>query len=228
MDCTIATEHAVAAHHIITCITPPSTPWWLVLPSAVSALLGIFALTVAIASLHASRKIARDKSTLDLIEKRESTEHYRKINRTFSILRQSTGFLHLTGNVEKNISLPGRNNRDDRQDVIDYLNHYELVAIGIERKLLNGETYREWMKTAFVRDWNAAADWVQEERWELIGDCWHYHETVLAAYQAIACSWSSDARNLDRNSGRPSKTAILVAPVSLNDEMIVFLPSDDA
>lgn len=196
-------EHASASRHIITCITPPSPIWWSFAPAIISALIGPFALSVAVASLRASRKIARDRATLDLIEKRESTERYRRIHRTFYELRTGEGFEHLAGDMATKDPKTGRDNAKDRQDIIDYLNHYELVAIGIQRKLLDASTYRAWMQGAYVRDWNAAADWVQRERWEYFDGQWQYRSSIFAAYQAVACSWSEQARVLNKDSGGP-------------------------
>lgn len=159
------------------------------------------ALIAAIVGILTSRKIARDKATLDLIEKRESTDHYRRINRTFSELRKGPGFGHLAGELTPVDAATDAENQSDRQDVIDYLNHYEMVAIGIERRLLDAATYRAWMQSAFVRDWNAAANWVQRERWRLVDGAWKYHPSILAAYQRIACRWSKDAIRLTEDWG---------------------------
>jgi Domain of unknown function (DUF4760) len=45
----------------------------------------------------------------------------------------------------------------------DYINHYELVAIGIRSNILDERMYRTWMEGPFVRDFNSAADFIQSE-----------------------------------------------------------------
>lgn len=105
------------------------------------------------------RKIARQRATLDLIEKVESGDHYRHIVKTFSDLRRGPGFGDIMNPKTKQaIEL--------RRCVNDYLNHYEMVALGIKEGILDEQFYREWMRGPFTREWNAAAEWVQNERWK--------------------------------------------------------------
>jgi Domain of unknown function (DUF4760) len=141
----------------------------------------LFALYFARQNILNARDLARNKATLDLIEKRESTDHYRSINQTFSRLRKTVGFAHLNDpTTEADVG--------DRQAVVDYLNHYEMVAIGIERKLLDATLYRRWMEGAYVRDWNAAVGWVQRERWKTDDSGnWTYRATILKNFQLVAC-----------------------------------------
>lgn len=177
------------------------------LPALAAPILGAFALFFAWASIRNARALARHKATLDLIEKTESTDHYRSINRAFSALRRGAGLAHL--NDPQNDA-----DKAARQSVIDYLNHYELVAIGIREGLLDEHLYRAWMEGAFVRDWNAATQWIQRERWQYDEvRSWTYRDSLLANYQAIARRWSPEAVVLDaRHSGPPA------APAGPSDE----------
>ena len=94
--------------------------------------------------------------------------------------------------------------KEARRCVNDYLNHYELVSIGILSGLLDEAVYRKWMRGPFVRDWNAAADWVQRERWKLQPDgTWQYYGQTFMNYEVMARRWSADAIALDENSGGP-------------------------
>lgn len=177
---------------------PP--PLWTILigPTVVVVSVAISA-TLALLSIYSARAIARQRATLDLIEKRESTAHYVAIHRRFAALRRGRGFVHLDAADAED---------EDRRAVVDYLNHYELVAIGIRKRVLDERFYREWMRGPFVRDWNAAADFVQQERWKLDATGgWKYHPTIYANYEAVACRWSPDARRLDRAAGGPPAAA---------------------
>jgi len=57
----------------------------------------------------------------------------------------------------------------------------------------------------FVRDWNAASDWIQRERWKWDPDTqkWSYRSQLYANYQWAACTWSKEARKLSRASTPP-------------------------
>jgi Domain of unknown function (DUF4760) len=166
------------------------------LTPTVALLSLIVTATIALRALHNTRSVARQKATLDLIEKRESTEHYRKISRTFFELQRGAGFLHLVDPIEADKPL--------RKDVFDYLNHYEIISIGIRQDILDERIYRAWMEGAFVRDWNAASDFIQRERWKYAKDeTWNYRHSIYQNYQHIACRWSKDARILSQESSPP-------------------------
>ncbi len=71
--------------------------------------------------------------------------------------------------------------------------------------MLDGRFYRRWMQGAFVRDWNAAAAWVQRERFSLneTTKAWDYSDKRLENYQVGACRWSKEAKNISRTCGHP-------------------------
>lgn len=197
MDCSTAAELAAAAQHIVICVTPSNTLWWTYIPGFATPVIGLGALYFASQNIRNARDLARNKATLDLIEKRESTDHYRKINERFSDLRKGKGFAHLNDPATAA-------DIDDRHAVIDYLNHYEMVAIGIRRDLLDATLYRAWMEGPFVRDWNAASGWVQRERWKADSEgTWTYRASILQNFQKIAQNWSSDAIVLNETTGPP-------------------------
>lgn len=168
--------------------------------------LVFFSVIVAALALINTRQIARRKATLDLIEKVESTDHYRALNAAFSRLRRGRGFAHLGNPADDEDIL-------DRAKVNDYLNHYELVAVGIFQRILDERFYRTWMRAPFVRDWNAAADFVQAERWRREDDGrWTYNEKIFCNYQKMARRWSRDARSLSAASGPSGGGALTGGP----------------
>lgn len=139
-----------------------------------------------------NRSIARQKATLDLIEKRESTEHYRLILARFSELRKGPGFAHLNTPQDDQA-------RDDRLTLIGYLNHYELVSIGLRQGILDERFYRAWMEGSFVRDWNAVAPWVERERWQRDSNGrWQYRASIYQHYETMARRWSKEAIQLQQ------------------------------
>ncbi len=126
-----------------------------------------------------------------MIEKVESTPHYQNLHAAFSYHRRQDSFAKLHDPKETK-------DKDERQAVLNYLNHYELIAIGISKKILDEQIYKSWMRGPFVRDWNAAAGFIQRERWKWDDGtrAWEYHAVLFENYQAIACRWSTDATNL--------------------------------
>jgi hypothetical protein len=182
-----------AARTTIVCVA--SSFDWLALLSFLVILISVIVAGIGVAS---ARKIARQRATLDMIEKVESTEHYRGIQAVFSKHRKAGSFSQL------HAPSPGEQEAD-RRAVFDYLNHYELVSIGICKNTLDAGIYRDWMLGPFVRDWNAAAAFIQRERWKQHPDTklWSYREPVFKNYQDVACEWSLEAVRLTEQYGGP-------------------------
>lgn len=150
---------------------------------------------IAIVGIRNARSIARQKATLDIIEKFESTDHYRSRNEAFSAVRKSGGFAALHNPATDAL-------KTVRGQVQDYINHYELIAIGIRSNILDERIYRNWMGSAVVRDWNAAAAYVQNERWRLneAREDYIYHAKLYENYQWLACRFAPSAIKLTQHS----------------------------
>lgn len=124
------------------------------LETAFVALFGIgLAFFSSRAALRSAREIARERATLDMIGKVESTPHCRDLISTFSCYRRQKFFDKLTAPAEER-------EKSDRQKVLDCLNHYELVAIVIKAGPFDRDVHACWMEPDYVRDWNAAADFI--------------------------------------------------------------------
>jgi hypothetical protein len=177
----------------------PSPPLWTVFVAPTIVMVSAAAsITAAFFGFRVTRSVARMRATLDLIEKAESTDYYRSLTKTFSRLRRGKGFAHLNNPLEKD--------REERLQLIAYLNHYEIVAIGIRRGILDDDTYREWISGTLVRDWNAVAAYVQRERWKWDAEAqaWLYAEQIYEAFQTLATRWSpEDATRADAESSPP-------------------------
>jgi hypothetical protein len=171
-------------------------PDWRIYITPALVLASVF---IAYLAMRNARAVARQRATLDLIEKVESGEHYRHIVHAFSELRRGPGFGDIMNPTTKEA-------KELRRCVNDYLNHYELVAIGILEGILDEGFYKDWMRGPYVRDWNAAADWIQRERWKRTDSGgWTYYEKVFQNYQTVARRWSNEAIQLNKAySGPPS------------------------
>jgi hypothetical protein len=191
-----------AAARTVVCIVQPFDWRIYIAPALIFLSAGI-----AVVAVLMQRKVARQRATLDFIEKVESGDHYRKIVQTFTELRRGKGFAHLS-NPKTDVD------KDTRRCVNDYMNHYEMVAIGIRTGILDKRFYRDWMRGPFVRDWNAIASWVQRERWKRLEDgSWEYYGKIFIEYEKLARQWSSEAVALsaaysgppaDEDAGGPS------------------------
>lgn len=109
-------------------------------------------------TIATNRKIARQKATMDLIEGSESKDHYQRLYRTYRQYRSDPAFRKLVDDAADDAA------KTQRQLCFDFLNHYELVAIGIRRGILEEEFYRMWMEYTLVRDWRAGQDLVKAAR----------------------------------------------------------------
>lgn len=181
MACVPVHALTTAVHSIIVCTAASASPSWLA--PIVTVATGLVGGYIALQSIDNARQLARRKATLDLIEKVESAEHYRTLTDAFTAIRRANGFAHIvkpTDDASKKL----------RGQVLDYLNHYELVAIGIRKEILDAGMYRDWMATAFVRDWNAVADWVQSVR--VISDTGRpgYNPKAFSNFQMMAREWA--------------------------------------
>lgn len=156
----------------------------------------ILAVSAAFAylSLRSAARTARQKATLDLIEKFETDEKYRRIQTAFKRHRNDGTLLTL--NAPQTAS-----QNDDRWHVIDFLNHYELIAIGIRNKTLDADFYGQWMRGPLVRDWNDAADFIQRERWKFSRERgeWVYYDKVFENFGWLALFWDSQAVRLTKS-----------------------------
>lgn len=170
---------------------------------------------VAICGVLSARATARQRATLDMIEKVESTQHYQALHAAFSYHRRQLSFGRLHDPQETK-------DKSERQSVLDYINHYELVSIGIRKKILDDQIYREWMRGPFVRDWNAASSFIQRERWKWDEEAkdFDYHAVLYENFQVVAKRWSNEAVDLNKSLGGKPKT-----PAGPGDEA---LPNGDS
>lgn len=136
-------------------VTVASSFWWAV--PAVLVLSGIAAICLSLRQISENRSIARKRATLDLIERSESQPYYRELWENFQDVREEDGFAHLVNPANKMLW-------KQRREVLAFLNHYELVAVGCEQGVLDEKFYADWMKSTVVRDWEAAASFVHTIR----------------------------------------------------------------
>jgi acetoin utilization deacetylase AcuC-like enzyme len=134
-------------------------PLWvsLVAPSATLA-VGAVAATFAALSIRTTREVARHRATLDYIESYESTDFYQKIRQTYISLRSSpTGF-------ETIYDPQTEQDKTCRQHIVSFLNHYEMLSLGIQYGTISEEIYYQAFRGAVVSDWNALEPFIRHRR----------------------------------------------------------------
>ncbi len=95
--------------------------------------------------------------------------------------------------------------RDDAQFVFTYLNHFEIVALGIEQNIIDKEMYDDWLGTYVVQSWNASASVVGAlrrikrsdalfEKWQGLAQDWAASRVHLTAAEPPTFSLEELAR----------------------------------
>ncbi|HEX8622279.1 MAG TPA: DUF4760 domain-containing protein [Allosphingosinicella sp.] len=155
---------------------------------------------VAILGIRNVRRIARERATLDLIEKVESDTHYRAVVDGFYKAVDEKAFGRASSPTTEE-------DRELRRCVLAYLNHYEIVCIGIRRQVLDEGFYRTWMEAPLVQAWNDSAGWIQQERWKRQEDgSWTYYPKHFENLEWAARRWSPQAERLSEGWAAPIVT----------------------
>ena len=140
----------------ITICTASSGFWWLT--PAIIAISALTAAVLSILSIRTNREIARKKSSIDLIVQTQSTEYYQGLRRAFHDIRMDdAGFDQIYAPTNPEVL-------KQRQMVLNYLNHYELIAMGIFDGILDEQVYKNYMRSILVRDWFAAVAFIEHIR----------------------------------------------------------------
>lgn len=180
----------------------------LVTPAVIS-----LSVIVAILGVWRNSAMTKRKATLDLIERTESTEHYWNIYGTFAKYRKGEG-----GSSFSDLNAPGNDaqKKKDRKAVLDFLNHFELIAIGIKKGILSAPFYKLWMRSTFCRNWDTAADFICRERWKKTPDGeWRYYNQFFEHFERRALKWGAKRRLAK---GNPPKDVVQGGAVGPGDD----------
>lgn len=169
-------------------------PIAVIIASLLGAGIGSIAAFRAIAN---NRAVARRRATVDIIEKVEYSDQYAEAQASFRYCQQK-GFGEIADPETPE-------DQERRAKVLRYLNHYELISIGIKANTIDEQIYKKWMGTSFIRDWNSATKHIQNERWNYNSskNKWEYTDTLYENFGDVARAWSEDAIVLSKNFGGP-------------------------
>jgi hypothetical protein len=192
-----AAGDAAASVIFVECTSASLWPW-------VTPVILLLSVAVATFGVITARGIARQRATIDFIEKFESSPHYKDLRATFRYYHRKDA---LTGTSA--LSNPKEtSDKDARTKVLDYLNHYEIVSIGLARGILDKKIYYDWMRGAFIRDWQRAKHFIQRERWDYNKDTkdWVYYDRAYARYETMVLELVPDEPKLTKDfSGPPER-----------------------
>jgi len=133
-----------------------SQRWWIT-PLAIILSAGIGAF-VAMRAIAHQREVARMRATLDVILESESNTYYQKI---YSVFRSET---NRTGGLTALVDAQSDSERESRRSLNDFLNHYELIAIAIDKKILDEKFYKTWMRSTYIRHFDSCKSYIQAIR----------------------------------------------------------------
>ena len=146
----------------------------------VALIVGIFATIVAALTILSNRAGARRQATIEMLERIERDgeiiEHLRTFNR---IANSPEGLPWHSNSAAKS---PSKKDKDketieqkNREAIRVVLNHYELIAVGISKGVLDEKVYRLWFKSSYIKAWQVASTFVMSMR-EATGQKYLYQE----------------------------------------------------
>lgn len=74
----------------------------------------------------------------------------------------------------------------NREGLLAFLNHFELIAIGIEKDTLDEELYKDWMGTSVVRYWYQAQPYIARSRLK--------NKRAFERFCQLAKKWEKDPK----------------------------------
>jgi len=138
-----------------------------------------FSLMGVIIATRANRKIARRRATLDLIMTLQSNEFLVKQRQEFNALRDA-------GNIVQWAALD-KASSPEQSTLRATMNRYELIAIGIKEKTIDGRVYKRYARSGVIQDWCACKPWVMQMRQN------HSKPVYYCEVEALAKKWSTKA-----------------------------------
>jgi hypothetical protein len=118
------------------------------------------AAVVAVWGVISQRQIACRKTTIEYLARIESDDDFITARLRFIKLAKASGGLAPWADA-------GKEQTAEAQHINLILNNFELIAIGIQRGVLDFEFYKRWHKSTVARHWDHAAPFVMALRGRL-------------------------------------------------------------
>jgi len=124
---------------------------------------GIIAATIAIWGVISQRALTRRRATMDLIFGILNDHDYIKARKRFISLSKQTGGLLQYAQIDPP-KIDDEPDEDGKSSIDLILNNYELLAIGIQRGILDFRIIKLYMRAIVLAHWKVAASYVTELR----------------------------------------------------------------
>jgi hypothetical protein len=118
------------------------------------------------------RAIGRRQTTLEHLRRSEDDTNLNAARKRFIALAKAPGGLAAWADEDKE-------NSEETQTIRLVLNTYELVAIGIQRGIIDYELYKRWYRSGTIKHWQHAAPFVAALRGRLQNDAIYREFEVL-------------------------------------------------
>lgn len=141
--------------------------------SALSA--GLF----SVGSMYTSRKTVRERETINLVNDTSWDADFIVARDKFAELRDSHNGL---------VNCSNDTTSDDYKKVIQFLNYYELVAIGVRNGILSEAVFKKFFLSRYVKDWQAAKAFVEAVRTN------SDNPRLYVQYEWLAKKWTRKAK----------------------------------
>jgi hypothetical protein len=119
---------------------------------ALGAFVAILSASIALAVFSHTRLANRRRATLDMVMRTLLDDTVQKKYGEFKKLVRRDGnpddAFKLEGLLEPDVE-----NHDDREIILNQLNIYELMALGIRRKIFDEKFYKRWFHATFMKDY---------------------------------------------------------------------------
>lgn len=143
---------------------------------AISAVIAFLSALVAFGAFVQARRVNRRRATLDMVLKTfvdpKGQETYIKFKEVMQ--KYKTNEIDILAFADPNCA-PS----NDRQIIRAQLNEYELIALGIKKKLFDEKLYKLWFQDQFQRDYRSLEEFiskVREQRPSVFCECvWLYN-----------------------------------------------------
>jgi hypothetical protein len=130
------------------------------------------------ATIFYTSVIAGKRATFDLILSELLDPRQVELRGKFTTLRDA-------GNLEVYASSP-KAESDEASVIVANLNIYEMIAVGISKKIIDEQSYKRWARTALVKDWQECKAYVTVLRKEADVPTYYCEFEKLARKWAVA------------------------------------------
>ncbi len=130
------------------------------------------AVIISLIAIRENRKIIKNRETIAMMQDILWDKDYIDARDIFIKARQA-GIAQFIGQPDT----------DEFKAINKIMNHYELLAIGIKRKILSEDIFKEFTKSRLVADWQESKGFVEALRLESKND------NIFCEFENLAENW---------------------------------------